>query len=149
MKGLVTKWRAFFASHWLRRIGKRMSFIIVADDDPVFLGLLTKTLESAGHIVGTLGDGQSAVSAIELKQPDLAILDINMPGCSGVDAVRQLRMSGRAQDIPIIMLTARASHKDSDIAYRAGADDYISKPLDRDLLLACVDRQLSGRKRTY
>jgi DNA-binding response OmpR family regulator len=126
-----------------------MSFIIVADDDPVFLGLLTETLESAGHVVGALGDGQSAVAAIALKRPDLAILDINMPGCSGVDAVRQLRLSGHAREIPIIMLTGRASTKDSDIAYRAGADDYISKPLDADLLLACVDRQLTGRKRAY
>ncbi len=126
-----------------------MSFIIVADDDPVFLGMLTQTLEKAGHVVGAVGDGQSAVAAIALKQPDLAILDINMPGCSGVDAVRQLRLSGRAQDIPVIMLTGRNSNKDSDIAYRAGADDYISKPLDPDLLLACVDRQLNGRKRAY
>lgn len=126
-----------------------MAFIIVADDDPVFLGLLTKTLKNAGHVVGAVDDGQSAVAAIALKQPDLAILDINMPGCSGVDAVRQLRMSGQALEVPIIMLTGRASTKDSDIAFRAGADDYVSKPLDGDLLLACVDRQLSGRKRAY
>jgi CheY-like chemotaxis protein len=92
-------------------IGNQMSFIIVADDDPVFLGLLTITLENAGHVVGAVGDGQSAVAAIERKQPDLAILDINMPGCSGVDAVRQLRLRGYAREVPIIMLTGRASHK--------------------------------------
>lgn len=126
-----------------------MSFIIIADDDPIFLGLLTGTLERAGHVVGAVRDGPSAVAVITLKRPDLAILDINMPGCSGVDALRQLRLSGRHWEVPIIMLTGRASTKDSDIAYRAGADDYISKPLDVDLLLACVDRQLSGRRRAY
>lgn len=126
-----------------------MSFIIVADDDPVFLGLLTKTLEDAGHVVGAVGDGQAAVAAITLKRPDLAILDMGMPGGSGVDAVRRLRLSGYDYRIPLIMLTARTSSKDADIAYRAGADDYLSKPLDPDLLLACIDRQLSGRKRAY
>jgi DNA-binding response OmpR family regulator len=126
-----------------------MSFIIVADDDPVFRGLLTKTLEQAGHVVGAVGDGETAVAAIALKQPDLAILDMSMPGCSGVDAVRRLRMTGRTHELPLIMLTSRTSNSDADIAYRAGADDYVCKPLDPDLLLACVDRQLSGRKRAY
>jgi DNA-binding response OmpR family regulator len=132
-----------------RALGQTMSFIIVADDDPVFRGLLTKTLEDAGHIVGAVGDGQSAVAAIILKRPDLAILDMSMPDGSGVDAVRQLRRSAVGHELPLIMLTGRTSNKDSDIAYRAGADDYLSKPLDPDLLLACVDRQLSGRKRSY
>lgn len=126
-----------------------MSFIIVADDDPIFLGLLISTLEDAGHVVGAVADGQSAVAAITLKRPDLAILDMGMPGGSGVDAVRQLRISGADHRLPVIMLTARTSSKDADIAYRAGADDYLSKPLDPDLLLACVDRQLSGRKRAF
>lgn len=126
-----------------------MSFIIVADDDPIFRALVTRTLEEAGHVVGAVSDGQSAVAAIALKQPDLAILDMSMPGCSGVDAVRQLRTSRQTHEIPLIMLTGRTSNKDADIAYRAGADDYISKPLDPDLLLACVDRQLSGRRRSY
>lgn len=126
-----------------------MSFIIVADDDPVFLGLLIKTLENAGHVVGSVADGESAVAAIKLKRPDLAILDVGMPGCSGVDAIRELRMSERGCELPLIMLTRCTSDKDAFIAFRAGADDYLSKPLDPDLLLACVDRQLSGRKRAY
>ena len=126
-----------------------MSFIITADDDPVFRGLLTRTLEDAGHIVGALADGRSAIAAINLKRPDLAILDMGMPGLSGVDAALQIRMTGRDNALPLIMLTARTSIKDADIAYRAGADDVLSKPLDPDLLLACVDRQLNGRKRAY
>jgi DNA-binding response OmpR family regulator len=129
--------------------GTYMSFIIVADDDPVFRQLLTRTLQQAGHVVGAVSDGQSAVAAIALKRPDLAILDMSMPGGSGVEAVRQLRMLSEVHETPIIMLTARTSDKDAEIAYRAGADDYVSKPLDADLLLACVDRQLSGRRRTY
>lgn len=126
-----------------------MSFIIVADDDPVFCGLLKATLERAGHVVGSVGDGDSAASVIALKQPDMAILDMNMPGCSGVDVVRKLRSNAKTYGLPIVMLTARGSSRDADIAYRAGADDYISKPLDPDFLLACVDRQLSGRRLKY
>ncbi|HEX8415885.1 MAG TPA: response regulator [Sphingomicrobium sp.] len=126
-----------------------MSFIIVADDDPIFRELLSVTLQDAGHVVGSVADGVSALQAIAFKQPDLAILDANMPGCSGFDVVRQLRASGCAADMPLIMLTARAGDADKVIADRAGADDYICKPLDPDLLLACVDRQLHGRRRSY
>jgi DNA-binding response OmpR family regulator len=126
-----------------------MSLIIVADDDPVFSGLIVHTLEKAGHVVGGVSDGPSALKAISLKLPDVAILDINMPGCSGVEVVRQLRMSSHAQHVPLIMLTTRASEKDAEIAVRAGADDYLRKPLDPDLLLACVERQLGGRRRCY
>lgn len=126
-----------------------MSFIIVADDDPIFCRLLKATLEQAGHVVGSVGDGESAAAVIALKQPDLAILDMNMPGCSGVDVVRKVRGDAKTSGLPLVMLTARGSGRDADIAYRAGADDYISKPLDPDLLLACVDRQLSGRRPNY
>jgi DNA-binding response OmpR family regulator len=126
-----------------------MSFIIVADDDPVFCGLVREALERAGHVVGVVSDGETAAAVIALKQPDLAILDMNMPGCSGVDVVRKVRTNAHMYGLPLIMLTARGSSHDADIAYRAGADDYVSKPLDPDLLLACVDRQLNGRRPNY
>jgi DNA-binding response OmpR family regulator len=126
-----------------------MSFIIIADDDPVFCGLLKATLEMAGHVVGMVADGESAAAVIAFKKPDVAILDMNMPGCSGVDVVRKLRMSAATCAVPLIMLTARGGSRDADIAFRAGADDYIAKPMDPDLVLACVDRQLNGRRRQY
>ena len=126
-----------------------MAFIIVADDDPIFSGILRMTLEDDGHIVGSLSDGRSAVQALKLKRPDLAILDVNMPGCSGVEVVRQLRECDDTRDIPVIMLTARNGPNDINIAAHAGADEYIAKPLDADLLLACVDRQLSRRRRWF
>ena len=74
---------------------------------------------------------------------------MNMPGCSGVDVVRKVRAGAKTYGLPLVMLTARGSTRDADIAYRAGADDYISKPLDPDRLLACVDRQLDGRRPNY
>ena len=126
-----------------------MAFIIVADDDPVFSGLLRLTLEGDGHVVGALSDGRSAMAALKLKLPDLAILDVNMPGCSGVEVVRQMRECEATRDIPVIMLTARNGPNDGNIAARAGADEYIAKPLDPDLLLACVDRQLTRRRRWF
>lgn len=126
-----------------------MAFIIVADDDPIFAGLLRMTLEDDGHVVGSLSDGRSAVEALKLKRPDLAILDVNMPGCSGVEVVRQLRECEATREMPVIMLTARNGATDINIAAHAGADEYLSKPLDPDLLLACVDRQLERRRRWF
>lgn len=124
-----------------------MSLIIVADDDPVFCKLVADTLEAAGHIVGSVADRPSAVRSISLKLPDVAILDVNMPGAPGVEVVRQLRLSSYAYDVPLIIMTTRTSERDSEIAVRAGADEYLRKPLDPELLLASVERQLSGRKR--
>ena len=126
-----------------------MPRVIIADDDPVVCGLISAALESAGYVVGTVPDGPSAVGAITLKVPDLAILDVNMPGCSGVEVLRYIRSSNNAYDIPVIMLTNRNGEGDLQIAMRAGADDYLTKPFDADELLVAVDRQMNGRKRAF
>ena len=126
-----------------------MRRVIIADDDPIVCGLVSSMLESAGYLVGAVSDGPSAVGAITLKMPDLAILDINMPGCSGVEALRQIRNSEGGYDIPIVMLTTRAGESDIQIAMRAGADDYLTKPFDADELMVVVERQMAGRKRAF
>lgn len=106
-------------------------------------------LAAEGHVVGVVPDGKAAVSAITLKVPDLAILDVMMPGTGGVEAVRQIRASERAHSVPILMLSARSKQEDVEIALRAGADDYLTKPFDQDQLLARVDRLLHSRKRAF
>lgn len=126
-----------------------MAFIILADDDPFIGGALRAILEPAGYVVGVVPDGVAALAAIKLKSPDLAILDVNMPGLSGTEVVRQLRSSNEAYAVPILMLTTLAHEADVQIALRAGADDYLTKPFDPDQLLARVDRLAGGRQKQF
>ena len=127
-----------------------MALILMADDDELVIEVVRAALGARGHIVGALNDGTSVKQVVELKRPDLVILDCSMPQTAGVEALRQIRMSDIGHATPVLMLTARTAQADEDIAYRAGADDYIRKPFDPDQLVARVEmlleRNASRRK---
>ena len=119
-----------------------MARIIIVDDDEVVVDVARAALEARGHVVGALADGTRVKEVVESKRPDLVILDCIMPKVSGIEALRQVRASGAGYETPIVMLTARCSHVDEDIALRAGADDYLRKPFHPDQLVACVEALL-------
>ncbi|GAB5348501.1 response regulator transcription factor [Alteriqipengyuania sp. 357] len=119
-----------------------MARIIIADDDPLIVELVRSILEPEGHIVGALEDGTTVREVVERKQPDLLILDCMMPGKSGIDVLREIRGSDVCRRVPVLMLTARGSRTDQEIAYYSGADDYISKPFDREKLALRVNALL-------
>lgn len=120
-----------------------MTMILVADDDQLVGDVVRHALEPLGHVVGTVDNGADAVRVAELKRPELIILDCSMPGLSGVEALRRIRSSRALFSTPVLMLTARASAHDEEIAMRAGASDYLRKPFDPDELLVLVDRLLT------
>jgi DNA-binding response OmpR family regulator len=120
-----------------------MARILVADDDSMVGDVVRHTLEPHGHIVGVVGTGADAVRVAETKRPELIILDCSMPGLTGVEALRQIRSSRVAFGTPILMLTARASARDEEIALRAGATDYLRKPFDPAELLVLVERLIT------
>lgn len=126
-----------------------MARILIADDDEMVRDIVGSVLGDYGHIVGTVANGEEAVHAAELKQPDLIILDCLMPGLSGVDALRRIRMSANVSAIPVLMLTARESRRDEDIAMCAGANDYLRKPFDPTELLVRVENLLWKQARRY
>jgi DNA-binding response OmpR family regulator len=131
-----------------RRTGlKPGSRIILADDEELIGEIVRGLLSEEGHIVGIVPDGEAAVRAVILKVPDLVIMDVMMPGLGGVEAVRQIRASATAHSVPILMLSSRGDQADMEIALRAGADDYLSKPFDKDELMSRVDRLLGTRSR--
>jgi DNA-binding response OmpR family regulator len=117
-----------------------MARILVADDDRMIGDVVRHTLEPHGHIVGVVESGAAAVRVAETKRPELIILDCAMPGVTGVEALRQIRSSSLAFATPVLMLTARASQRDEEIAMRAGASDYLRKPFDPAELLVMVER---------
>jgi DNA-binding response OmpR family regulator len=109
--------------------------ILIADDDRDLLGLIAFTLTQAGYLVVKAGDGPSAIHAFQGESPDLAVLDINMPGSSGFQVCEAIRAQSR---IPIMMLTVRGEEEDLVKALELGADDYLTKPFSPRTLLARI-----------
>ena len=99
--------------------------VLVIDDEPSFTEALSLSLKREGFEVDTADDGVSALSAIATKLPDLVLLDVMLPGISGVDVCREIR---KTSTVPIIMVTARGEEIDAVVALEVGADDYVTKP---------------------
>jgi len=110
--------------------------ILVADDNPTNREVIGRILERAGHAVTLVNDGEQALDALEQGMPDLVVLDRNMPGMGGVEALQALRLMtrGRAR-LPVIMLSADVTPEAKDEALQAGADAFLSKPIETRRLL--------------
>lgn len=102
--------------------------ILVAEDDAALSVMLSYNLEAAGHAVMPVDNGVDALREVTEWKPDLVLLDWMMPGLSGVDVCRRLRMATTTRYLPVIMLTARGEERDSIHALDTGADDYLVKP---------------------
>ena len=112
-----------------------MKNILVVDDEPKIVTVLTAYLEQAGFRVVTAGDGEMALRMFRHEKPDLVILDLMLPGMDGLDVCRIMR---RESDAPVIMLTARAEEADKLIGLELGADDYVTKPFSPREVVARV-----------
>src|SRR5687767_4081071 len=99
-------------------------------------------LESSGHEIGLAADGPSALASVNAREPDLLILDLNMPGLSGYDVCRAVKRNPGTARVPILMLTAQASVEHKLEGFEAGADDYLPKPFDARELRARVSALL-------
>ncbi len=109
--------------------------VLLIDDDPKLLPLLQRGLAFEGFEVVTAMDGAGGLAAAISHRPHVVLLDISMPGPDGFEVCRQLRL---AQDVPIIMLTARDDVVDKVTALNMGADDYVAKPFAFDELVARI-----------
>jgi DNA-binding response OmpR family regulator len=121
--------------------------VLVADDDADIRDLVAFKLEQAGLEVITVGDGQAAVETARARRPDLAVLDVSMPGLSGIDVCRTLRAEPATAGMLIIMLTARVQEQDVEGGFSAGADDYVTKPFSPRELVSRIQALLT-RART-
>ena len=120
-----------------------MARILVADDDVDIRELVEFKLSTLGHDVVAVADGAAAIEACQASRPDLAVLDVMMPGVSGLDAIRAIRADPALADLPVILLTARAQESDVDTGFDSGADDYITKPFSPRELAARVEALLT------
>ena len=120
-----------------------MARIVIADDDATLRQVVVVKLSYAGHEVVPVSDGAAAVAACTAQKPDLVLLDVNMPGTSGLEAARALREDPNMDGLQIIMLTARALETDIEEGFEAGADDYIVKPFSPRELASRVSAALA------
>jgi two-component system alkaline phosphatase synthesis response regulator PhoP len=109
--------------------------LIVEDEEDLWRGL-QRHLQKEGYAVAHCGRGDTAVSTVLREAPDLIVLDVMLPGASGIDVCRELR--ARGIEVPIIMLTARSEEIDRVVGLEMGADDYVTKPFGVKELLARV-----------
>jgi DNA-binding response OmpR family regulator len=109
--------------------------ILVAEDDRKQAELIGRYLEREGHLTVVVHDGRAAIDEARQRSPDLLVLDVMMPKVDGLDVCRVLRADG---DVPIIMLTARATEDDLLLGLDLGADDYLTKPYNPRELVARV-----------
>jgi len=109
--------------------------ILVVDDEPQILRVMRASLPARGYEVRTASSGAEAIDEIRKQPPDLMILDLMMPGISGLEVCRQVRAFS---NLPIIVLSAKGSESDKVAALDLGADDYVTKPFGMDELMARV-----------
>jgi signal transduction histidine kinase len=123
-------------------------FILVVDDNPTNLSVLSQALREAGLEVRIATDGEDALEQVEHKLPTLILLDVQMPGIDGFETCRRLKENPRTQDIPVIFMTALADAESKVKGLTLGAVDYITKPFEQTEVLARVRIHLQLRHLT-
>ncbi len=120
--------------------------VLVADDDPDILTLVSLRLEKSGYAVITAEDGEEALAAVHEQRPELAIVDVRMPKMDGLELIRRIRADEGSREMPVIALSA--SVRDSNIAegLEAGADEYMKKPFSPRQLIDLVEEKLSASR---
>jgi len=116
--------------------------ILIVDDTQQVRRVLRTALSAEGYTIFEAGTGEEALEAVRQSTPDVILLDVNMPGMSGLETCRELR---RTLEVPIVMLTVRNAERDKVLALDAGADDYVVKPFGMAELLARVRAALRRR----
>jgi two-component system phosphate regulon response regulator PhoB len=120
----------------LQTSGKQ--WILVVEDDPDIAQLVCFNLVQQGLPATSVTDGEHALAVVEKDPPALVILDLMLPGMTGIEVCKRIRSDARTAALPIVMLTARAAEADRMRGLRAGADDYVTKPFSPRELVARV-----------
>jgi DNA-binding response OmpR family regulator len=127
----------------------RPPVILCVDDDPLFLRSLVRILRRPGYAVISCSNPEEALEAIPILQPDLAFIDVLMPGMNGLDLASEIR-DDYGDEFPLVLLSARTSDREISDGYRSGAATYITKPCEPESILRVAEelipRARKGRK---
>lgn len=128
-------------------MGKKPELILVADDDAMSRKLLVRILSGAGFACMEASDGIEALKTLRVTTPSLLLLDFDMPGINGAEVLKQMRTDGDASiaQIPTIMLTGHGGEESEVLCLEAGADDFVTKPINQAVLRARIETQLRLR----
>ena len=118
-----------------------MKKILIVEDVELNVELMVQLLEG-DYILITAADGEHGAALARQERPDLILMDMSLPVLDGWEATRRIKADPTLRHIPIVGLSAHAMNGDADRALNAGCDDYLTKPLDEDLLIAMLDRLL-------
>ena len=118
--------------------------LLLVDDEPDLVQMVSVRLKAAGYEIATAYDGQEALEKVRQAQPDLMILDLMLPKLDGYKVCRLLKFDERTRAIPILIFTARAQVEDVTLATECGADAYLTKPFEAKALLAKIQELLEA-----
>jgi DNA-binding response OmpR family regulator len=121
--------------------------ILIVDDEESIRELIKEILSAAGHELQLAADGAMAFEILKKKPVDLAIVDRNMPGMTGIEVVQLIRLNPKTSTMKVLMCTGSSVTKEIDEAFSAGADDYVLKPLNFAQLIAKVAKALAAPPR--
>jgi len=121
--------------------------VLVVEDEPDIAALLAYHLTREGYRVETATTGQEGIAAVHRETPDLMVLDVMLPGVSGLDVLRTVRSESATQDMPVLVLTARREPEDRILGFELGADDYLTKPFSPKELVLRVEAILRRSQR--
>ena len=116
--------------------------ILIVEDNPQNRYLVTFLLEKHGYDLQVAEDGQQALAMLEEGTPDLILMDMQLPRIDGYEATRRIKADPRFRNIPLVALSAHSMHGDRSRAMQAGCDEFVTKPVDADGLVALLSRLL-------
>ena len=119
------------------------SYILVVDDTASSRAVLAKGLSAVGYETALAASGEEALASVSNRRPDLILLDVMMPGLSGLEVLERLRKTYSSTDLPVIMVTGATDARDVVSALEAGANDYMTKPVDLGVCSARIRTQLA------
>ena len=122
-----------------------MHTVLIADDDPEILNILSIWLTSCGYSVQRATNGYEALAQVATQRPAVILMDLNMPGISGWEATARLKQDPTTAAIPIVAITAHGLGHALDRAWAAGIDDFLCKPLDLDVLQTTVREHIEAQ----
>lgn len=124
--------------------GANMSKVLIVDDSHSQLYFLQKMVEQGGHHAVTVDSGEKALEAARHELPEVILMDIVMPGMSGYTATRKLGKTRSTSGIPVIFVTSRDSEADRSWGLRQGAREYVTKPVNPNLLLTAISAAIAA-----
>lgn len=124
-----------------------MAHILIVDDDELQCALVQQVTTLEGHTSDTAADGWEALQCVKKKRYDLIILDRNMPRMSGINTLTAIRADPKIRDVKVIMCTSFSVTREIDEAFNAGANDYVLKPINIEMLQKKIQKQVGISKK--